>query len=151
MDILFYHLEKRPLEAVLPGLLEKTLARGLKAYVKCGSDERLKAIDDVLWSYRDDSFLPHGTTQEERPNEQHILLGCDNQHQDNAAYFFVVGGATMPETNEASSLERLIVMFDGTDPDALDLARQSWKDLRGGPHALTYWQQNEQGQWEKKG
>jgi DNA polymerase III subunit chi len=151
MEILFYHLEKRPLDAVLPSLLEKTLARGLQAYVKCSSNERLKVLDDLLWSYRDDSFLPHGISEEGRPDAQPVLLGCDNQHQAKAAYFFAVDGAELPELDADASFERVIVMFDGNDPDALDQARQSWKALRGGSHALTYWQQNESGQWEKKG
>ncbi len=53
MEISFYHLEGKPLEAELPGLLEKTLARGLRAVVKIGGEERLKALDDLLWTYRE--------------------------------------------------------------------------------------------------
>ena len=43
-DVLFYHLEARPLEAVIPQLLEKTLERGWRAVVEVGSTERAEAL-----------------------------------------------------------------------------------------------------------
>ncbi len=152
MEILFYHLERRPLDAILPGLLEKTLERGVKAVVKAGSEERLKALDDLLWTYRDESFLPHGTAQDGRPETQNILLTLDDARPNGASYLFVVDGAALPDTGEGidPAPDRMIVLFDGNDPEALDTARAQWKTLRGSTHELTYWQQNEQGRWEKK-
>ena len=44
-DLLFYHLETRPLESVLPMLLEKTIERGWRAVVEVGSVERLETIE----------------------------------------------------------------------------------------------------------
>ena len=59
-EVLFYHLEARSLEAVIPQLLEKTLERGWRAVIEVGSTERAEALDSHLWTYRDDSFLAHG-------------------------------------------------------------------------------------------
>jgi DNA polymerase III subunit chi len=152
MEILFYHLERRTLEQVLPDLLEKTLERGLKAAVKFGSEARLKALDDLLWTFREDSFLPHAPAGEASDAAQPILLTLTDERPNEAAYQFVVAGAGMPDLGALSAPkpERLILMFDGTDPDALDAARKDWKSLRGSPYILTYWQQNERGRWEKK-
>ena len=58
-EILFYHLESGRLEDVLPGLLEKTLERGWRAVVQTGTKERAESLDGFLWTYRDESFLPH--------------------------------------------------------------------------------------------
>ena len=60
-EICFYHLERQPLERVLPQLLEKSLERGWRVVVQAASEERVEALDAHLWTYRDDSFLPHGT------------------------------------------------------------------------------------------
>ena len=49
-DILFYHLERQPLERVLPMLLEKTLERGWRALVRTFSAERVQVIDEFLWN-----------------------------------------------------------------------------------------------------
>ena len=73
-EVLFYHLERTPLERVLPGLLEKTLERGWRAVVQAGSKERVEALDTALWTYGDGSFLPHGTLSDGPPEEQPIFL-----------------------------------------------------------------------------
>jgi DNA polymerase III subunit chi len=54
MEILFYHLQNTTLEQTLPSLLDKTLARGWKAVVRVSSDERMKALDDHLWTWSDE-------------------------------------------------------------------------------------------------
>src|SRR5688500_16272024 len=73
-EVLFYHLERQPLERVLPTLLEKTLARGWTAVVQSGSEERLQALDTALWTYSEESFLPHGTKKDRHPAMQPIYL-----------------------------------------------------------------------------
>ena len=66
-DIWFYHLMRQPLERVLPPLLEKSLERGWRAVVQTASEERLRALDDHLWTYSDESFLAHGTAGDGDP------------------------------------------------------------------------------------
>ena len=73
-ELLFYHLERSTLDAVLPQLLEKTLARGWKAVVRAGSDERVQALDAHLWTYRDDAFLPHGIEGGQHDCDQPVVL-----------------------------------------------------------------------------
>ena len=41
-------------------------------------------------------------------------------------------------------------MFDGYDQAQLEGARAHWKTLKAEGHALTYWQQNQDGRWVKK-
>ncbi len=60
-EVLFYHLQNITVENVLPPLLEKSLERGWRVVVQSTSPERADALDAHLWTYRDDSFLPHAT------------------------------------------------------------------------------------------
>ena len=60
-EVLFYHLQNMSLESVLPPLLEKSLERGWRVVVQSTSQERTEALDAHLWTYRDNSFLPHAT------------------------------------------------------------------------------------------
>ncbi len=73
-EVLFYHLERQPLERALPALLEKTLAKGWRAVVQAASEERLAALDLALWTYADDSFLPHGTAKTGSADAQPVYL-----------------------------------------------------------------------------
>lgn len=146
-EVFFYHLERHPLERVLPGLLERTLERGWRAIVQAGSADRLEAIDTLLWTYRDESFLPHGTAKDGPPSLQPVFLTTEEDNQNEAAVRFLVDGATL--TDFASYL-RVVVIFDGRDAAAVQSARGQWKTARSQACATTYWQQTEAGRWEKR-
>ena len=145
-EVLFYHLESQPLERVLPTLLEKTLERGWRAVVETSSRERATAIDAMLWTYRDDAFLPHGIAGDESDPDQPVLIAMDEQNANAANVRFYVDRA-VPRT--AEGYERIVYMFSGHDPDAVTEARVAWKGLLEG-NALTYWQQDDAGRWVKK-
>lgn len=147
MEILFYHLELAPLDKVLPMLLEKSLERGWKVAVELGRSDNLKAIDDLLWTWREDGFLPHAAAGGEHDAEQPVLLTTGQDNPNGAHVRFFVEGA-VPRAKE--SYERLVYMFDGHDPDAVTAAREAWKALREG-NDVTYWQQDPNGRWAKKG
>ena len=146
-DILFYHLETRSLDSVLPLLLEKTLERGWRAVVETGSRERAEALDSHLWTFRDDSFLPHGMDGEENDAHQPVLLttGPDNPNGANVRFFV---DRAVPQS--ADGYERLVYLFSGHDPDALAEARLAWRALKDAGYPLTYWQQEDSGRWVEK-
>jgi DNA polymerase-3 subunit chi len=146
-EVLFYHLETQPLERVLPALLEKSLERGWKAVVETASRERAAALDALLWTYRDDSFLPHGLAGEETETDQPVLIATDDGNANAANVRFYVDRAV---PRMAAGYERVVYMFSGHDPDAVTEARVAWKALQEG-NALTYWQQDDGGRWVKKG
>lgn len=146
-EVLFYHLETRPLEAVMPLLLEKTIERGWRAIVEVGSRERAEALDAHLWTYRDDSFLAHGLAGEELDAQQPILITTETGNPNGATVRFFALGA-VPQSGEG--YQRLVYLFSGHDPEAVQTARDAWKALRGGSDTLTYWQQDATGRWEKK-
>ena len=146
-EVLFYHLERQPLEKVLPSLLEKTLERGWRAVVQLGSQERMEALDIELWTYRDDSFLAHGTARDAAPEHQPIYLTTGEDVPNGAGVRFMVDGAV---GSRFSGYTRIVYLFDGNDPDAKAIAREQWTAARKAGCAVTYWQQSDSGRWEKK-
>src|SRR5262249_28802590 len=81
-EFLFYHLQGQPVERVLPALLEKSIERGWRVAVHTSSEERVDALDAHLWTFREDSFLPHGTFREPTAADQPVLLTV-NDHNPN--------------------------------------------------------------------
>ncbi len=146
-EVLFYHLERAPLESVLPQLLERTLARGWRAVVQAGSRERVDALDAHLWTYADDSFLAHGTRKDGLAERQPVYLTDEDDNPNGAHVRFLVDGAR-PAAMEGYA--RIVLMFDGRDPDAVDAARAEWRRAKAAGCAITYWQQTESGRWERK-
>ncbi len=147
-EVLFYHLQRQPLERVLPQLLEKSLERGWRVVVQASSEERMDALDAHLWTYSDDSFLPHGTAREAEPSAQPVLLTVSDDNPNGASVRFLVDGAPMPA--DAAAYERIVLMFDGDDEDAVAAARARWGEAKAQGFAATYWQPDEQGRWVKK-
>lgn len=146
-EVLFYHLQNAPLERVLPQLLERSLERGWKAVVKAGGPERLDSINNVLWTYSDDSFLPHGTREDGPPELMPVYLTVADDNPNEANVLFLVDGA---EPVSLSKYERCVLMFDGKDEAAVAAAREHWKTIKAEGHDATYWQQSTEGRWEKK-
>lgn len=147
-EILFYHMQRQPLERVLPSLVEKSLERKWRAAIQAVSEERLQALDDGLWSYSDDSFLPHGTDRDPDAASQPVVLTLREGNPNAASIRFLVEGADLPE--DAGAYERICILFDGTDRDALLHAREQWRGVKEAGHAVAYWQQDETGRWQKK-
>lgn len=146
-EVLFYHLERQPLERVLPAMLEKSLERGWRAVVQADTPERVEALDAMLWAYRDDAFLPHGTSADGNAGLQPVFLTDGGDNPNGAQVRFFVDGAG---ADDLSAYDRTVFLFDGQVPEAVQSARAQWKVLREAGHEVTYWQQNERGKWEKK-
>jgi DNA polymerase-3 subunit chi len=146
-EVWFYHLERTALDQALPELLEKTLARGWRAIVRTTAAERVDHLDGWLWSYRDDSFLAHGTAAEPMAERQPILLTTGMENPNHAQAVFLVDGA---ESGPLEGLERCILLFDGRDPEATAEARQRWKSFRDAGHPVSYWRQGDERGWEKQ-
>jgi DNA polymerase-3 subunit chi len=147
-DVHFYHLQRQSLEAVLPTLLLRSRERGWRALVRIESEERLAALDDHLWTFADESFLAHGTDREAEPEGQPILLTQAEANRNGAAILFLAEGAPVPA--DIGGYERVVLMIEGRDEDSVASARETWKHLRAGGHAVTYWQQDEDGRWQKR-
>jgi DNA polymerase-3 subunit chi len=147
-EILFYHLVRQPIEKVLPALLERSLDRGWRVVVQVASEERVEALDAHLWTFRDDSFLPHGTWREPQAREQPILLTVNDDNPNGASVRFLVDGAPVPA--DAATYERIVLVFNGDDPEALDAARSHWSAAKQQGFDVTYWQPDERGRWQRK-
>ncbi|EIE52974.1 DNA polymerase III subunit chi [Salipiger aestuarii] len=144
----FYHLTHRPLEAALPALLEKSLAAGWRVTVRGVDPQRMEWLDQKLWLGADDGFLPHGLAGGAHDALQPVLLTVAEGLTNGTSCLMSVDGAPV-SADETNRLERVCILFDGQDPQAVDHARGQWKALAGAGCAAQYWSEAS-GRWEKK-
>jgi DNA polymerase-3 subunit chi len=147
-EILFYHLKGQTLEQVLPPLLQKSLERGWRVVVQASSDERVDALDAHLWTWRDDAFLPHGTTRDPEAAEQPIVLTAGTENLNAAVVRFLVDGANL--ISDAGNYQRIVLLFDGDDPEAVEMARLQWSEAKTKGAEVTYWKADENGRWRRQ-
>jgi DNA polymerase III subunit chi len=152
-EVWFYHLQRQPLEHVLPVLLEKSLERNWRVTVQAMSDERLDAIDQLLWTYGEGSFLAHGRPRDGDAEMQPIFLTTGPENPNHAPVRFFIDGASpvaLLETPAANDYTRVILLFDGNQEEDLGFARGEWRRLKALGQDLSYWQQSAAGRWEKQ-
>lgn len=178
----FYHLITTPLERALPKLLEKAYGGGFKTLLVAESDERVEQLNQLLWTYDPNSFLPHGSVQDGDSEQQPILLATsieqaaaffsprlrgEPERGDRPAHHGTIGeGEFSPPASggvkrlllvtdgtlpgQPEQFERILDIFDGNTPEAVEKARSRWKEYKNSGHSLSYLRQTESGGWEQK-
>ena len=146
--VYFYHLTRQPLEATLPVLLSKAREAGWRIAVRGTDAGRMAWLDERLWLGAQDGFFPHGLAGGAHDADQPVLLTTARDAANAPQCVMSVDGADV-SADEVAALERVCVLFDGNDPDALAHARAQWKQLTGAGCAAQYWSQAD-GPWQKK-
>ncbi len=149
MRVDFYHLEKVPLDAALPMLLQKAYETGQHILIKVDMAERADYLNSLLWTYQSDSFLPHGVEKDGNAEEQPIFITHKDNYNPNASSLVVLVDNMPVPLDE--NFTRALYFFDGRNPDALQKARSEWQRVTAAGAERFYWQQNETGRWENKG
>ena len=146
-EVWFYQLGETGLDQALPALLEKTLARKWKAVVRAGSRERVEHLDGWLWTWRDDSFLPHGVDDQPEAERQPVVLTTGQGNPNGAQALFLIDGA---DPGDLEGYERCVILLDGGDEATMAEARGRWTALKRAGAQVSYWKQNDRGGWEKQ-
>lgn len=145
-EIRFYHLQNQSLEQALPALVSKAYENGHRIVIKSTLD-RIEKINEHLWTYKPESFLPHGSAKDGNAEKQPIWI-TDTDENPNDADLLILTNNQVSEELEKYKL--VCEMFDGRIDEDVQAARARWKNHKEAGHDLTYWQQTPQGSWDKK-
>jgi DNA polymerase-3 subunit chi len=146
-EIMFYHLEHKPWEQVLPRQLATALERGWCCVVQVGREERVEEVSEILWKNEADIFLTHGCKADGKADRQPIWLTAETDNPNSATVRFFIEGAAV---GDVAGLTRAAILFDGRDEAAVVTARTDWKRLKAEGHEISYWQQDENHRWQNK-
>lgn len=151
MDISFYQLTSTPLEQALPALLEKIWQSGARAVVLAEGPEHAEFLADKLWTYKQLSFLPHGTKKDGQPENQPIWITDVLENPNKANILLQTHGFIAEEIAQIPTLgfERCLDLFNGHIPGAREAAKTRYTQAEVAGWQCRIWQQNEAGVWEK--
>ncbi len=145
-EIRFYHLEQQSLAQVLPALLSKALSGGHRIIVKAQDEKEIERLNDHLWTYHPNSFLPHGSKKDGFEESQPIWITAEDENPNGADVLILTQGT---ESKMQDQFALCCEMLDGRNEQAVLDARERWKTYKDEGHEITYWQQGTDG-WEKK-
>lgn len=145
-EIRFYHLRTRTPDQALPEILTKAVEGGRRVVVRAGDESAVAHLNDLLWTFQPDSFLPHGAAADGHAAEQPIWLTTQDENPNSADVLVLACDANVaaPENYELCCM-----VFDGHDETAVVAARTRWKEYKNKGFSVTYWKQTDQGGWEK--
>lgn len=146
-DIRFYHMVQKKLEAALPEIVAKAHSRGHRVLVKTASPARAAAIDTLLWSFDAESFIPHSATPGDHAAAQPVFITDGDDNPNKAGVLILTDGATMADV---SGFEMCCELFDEADRSGVEAARERWKAYKAQGHAMSYFQQDDDGRWVQK-
>ena len=144
---MFYHLTRSTAEDTVTSLLGRAVGMGWRIMIRGTDSARLDRLDAQLWVKPENSFLPHGRAGGLHDFAQPVLLG--NGPITNSATAMMLLDNAEVTLDEALSLARVWLIFDGEDQAALSAARAQWKALTDAGIAAQYWSE-ETGKWQMK-
>lgn len=146
-EIRFYHLRTKTAEQALPEILAKALEGGRRVTIKTADEDAAASLNDYLWVYNPDAFLPHGTKKDGHGLDQPVWITAGNDNPNGAKILIATGGA-VPENPE--HFELCCEMLEDREAEQVAAARERWKAYKERGFTLTYWQQTDRGGWEKR-
>ena len=147
-EVRFYHLQKTPLEQALPMILEKALQGGYRALIIVPDEHIEQSLNEWLWTYKDNSFLPHGLNSDHNAKEHPVLIATSDAENLNDADMLVLTHGCVSE--KIGDFKLCCEMLNGAVQEQVTGARTRWKTYKDEGFEVTYWAQDDQGRWRKK-
>ncbi|QDX27883.1 DNA polymerase III subunit chi [Sphingomonas suaedae] len=142
MQVDFYHLTATPLERALPGIAVKVVESGQRLLIVSADAEQRRRIDQLLWSFRPESFLPHAQAGAGNDSLQPVLIGEAVAPANGARHVALIDGEWR---DAALAFDRAFHFFG---EDSIGAARIAWKGLADRDSVeRRYWKQDENGRW----
>lgn len=146
-DIRFYHLQRSSIESALPLILEKALERGMRAHIRVPDKDAATRMDQVLWTYKPEGFLPHGIEGDPELSDHPIIISDQPENINKADVIVLTQGCTEDNLDD---YDLCCEMLNGGDQQQVEAARARWKIYKDKGYGVTYWAQDDAGRWHQK-
>ncbi len=107
-------------------IAEKAYSKNNRVYLHAQDPQQAKQLDDLLWVFRDGSFVPHCQTDDEHLAQAQVVIGCD-ELPDIAPDVLINLANEVP--NFFTRFERVAEIVSGSEP-ARNIARSRFKFYR---------------------
>jgi DNA polymerase-3 subunit chi len=113
-------------------LIEKAYRQGNKIYVHTTSGDQACELDDLLWSYREDRFIPHGL--QSQACDSPIKIGCDHEPEEHQDVLVNLSGAVPDFFSRFKRVAEVVPLDEGSR----ESARNNYKFYKERGYSLAY-------------
>ena len=107
-------------------LLEKAYLRGHRIFVYCENEERAKYLDELLWTYKDDSFIPHNLQGEGPEPPPQVQIGFSAEPRNYNDILLNLNSKIPPYFSRF----RRVIEIVGANDEAKNLSREHYREYR---------------------
>ena len=141
----FYNASHRDVVADVALLTENIFKKNNKIVIFCTDQETAEVVDDFLWSYRDDSFIPHSIKKHGESSLNPIIVTTDFNGGDEHNVLLALNGVFIKE-KDWQRFTKIYYFFDDQDTKEKENARAMWKSFSSLNIDCKYWI-NEKNKW----
>lgn len=107
-------------------LVEKAYHRGHRVFIHCQNQPDAELIDELLWTYKDDSFIPHNLQGEGPEPPPPVQIGFTNEPR---GFNDILLNLSAEIPKFYTRFNRVIELV-GASEEAKVISRQRYKDYR---------------------
>ena len=136
MEINFYHLDNLDFK-VIAQILLKIREEKKRTLIYSKTDEILKQIDEVLWSFSKTKFLPHGTKWEKiNPLEQPTFLTNEENNQNKAEFLLMLDEVS---DDFLKKFEKIFYFFSNSN---IEFARKLYSNYKKKSFTINFYKKD---------
>ena len=143
-EIFFYKLKNTSIDLFLISLIEKSISKNWNSLVLLDNTERMEEINDLLWTFNDTSFIPHGSQSDLSPDKQNVYLTCNEENLNNSNIIFSIDGIII---NEPDNWNRCIYIFNEQNLKVTDELESYKRKVKDFGYTLKSFEQDNNGKW----
>ena len=129
-NVLFHHfesIERKDFLIYVCKLIEKGYKQNINPiFIKTNTQKQAEELDKFLWTFRQESYIPHTLVDQDSNNTQPVQIGwIDNEIEDAEAIINLSDG--MPDiSNHLKKIHEIIENID----EKKEKARERWKKYK---------------------
>ena len=148
-QIIFYSTAPLQVEKTLFALLEKSLEKGNKSLLLFKDKEKCLSINEQLWTYKQNSFLPHISEDDQIYDniDVPVYLSTKNENPFKAELLFSIDGF-LPDNID--HFERVIIIIDVNDELLNEKYKKYYLDINKNFEDIVFYKSDDNGKWIEK-
>ena len=148
-QIIFYSTAPLQVEKTLFALLEKSLEKGNKSLLLFKDKEKCLSINEQLWTYKQNSFLPHISEDDQIYDniDVPVYLSTKNENPFKAELLFSIDGF-LPDNID--HFERVIIIIDVNDELLNEKYKNYYLDINKNFKDIVFYKSDDNGKWIEK-
>ena len=134
----FYNSTERDIVTDICILIEKLYKQEHKILVLCADEETVTVLDNVLWGFNEDSFIPHYKIEKDIRAYYPILIASDTEEVYQHEVLLALNGVLIKE-KDRKKFAKIYYFFDEQDVKEKENARLMWKSFSSLKVVCKYW------------